>query len=39
MEGSMECPECGKKVRRGSTFCMGCGAKISDGLESSKAHS
>jgi len=35
----MECPECGKKVRRGSTFCMGCGAKISDGLESSKANS
>ncbi len=31
----MECPECGKKVRRGSTFCMGCGAKISDSLESS----
>jgi hypothetical protein len=35
----MECPECGKKVRRGSTFCMGCGAKIQNGLESSKPNS
>ncbi|MFW9799379.1 MAG: zinc-ribbon domain-containing protein [Candidatus Thorarchaeota archaeon] len=34
MEESMECPECGKKVRRGSTFCMGCGSRLATGHES-----
>ncbi|MHA2299762.1 MAG: hypothetical protein ACXACD_02280 [Candidatus Thorarchaeota archaeon] len=31
MEGSVECPECGKRSRKGSTFCMGCGNRLPDG--------
>ncbi|MFX1260549.1 MAG: tol-pal system YbgF family protein [Promethearchaeota archaeon] len=31
MEGSVECPECGKRSRRGSTFCMGCGNRLPNG--------
>ncbi|MFX1369815.1 MAG: zinc-ribbon domain-containing protein, partial [Promethearchaeota archaeon] len=25
---SVECPKCGKGMRRGSTFCMGCGERL-----------
>lgn len=25
---SVECPKCGKSMRRGSTFCMGCGERL-----------
>ena len=28
------CPECGKNVGKGSTFCLNCGSKIPEGLES-----
>jgi hypothetical protein len=28
MQGQILCPECGKRLRRGSTFCIGCGHKI-----------
>jgi len=31
MEGSVECPECGKRSRKGSTFCMGCGNRLPNG--------
>ncbi|MFW9846188.1 MAG: hypothetical protein ACFFD6_05545 [Candidatus Thorarchaeota archaeon] len=31
MEGSVECPECGKRSRKGSTFCMGCGNRLPTG--------
>ncbi|MGY5877050.1 MAG: zinc-ribbon domain-containing protein [Candidatus Thorarchaeota archaeon] len=28
MSGTEECPKCGKKVGKGSTFCIGCGTRI-----------
>jgi hypothetical protein len=28
MSGQILCPECGKRLRSGSTFCIGCGHKI-----------
>ncbi|MFW9768457.1 MAG: zinc ribbon domain-containing protein [Candidatus Thorarchaeota archaeon] len=28
MQDQILCPECGKRIRRGSTFCIGCGKKI-----------
>lgn len=31
MEGSIECPDCGKRSRKGSTFCMGCGSRLPTG--------
>ena len=28
MDNTTECPECGKKVGKGSTFCINCGARL-----------
>lgn len=33
MVDHIQCPECGKKLGKGSTFCIGCGNKIPEGLE------
>jgi len=33
MVDHLQCPECGKSVGKGSTFCLGCGNKIPEGLE------
>ncbi|MGY5858186.1 MAG: hypothetical protein RTU63_02355 [Candidatus Thorarchaeota archaeon] len=33
MVDHLQCPECGKNVGKGSTFCLGCGNKIPEGLE------
>ena len=33
MVDHIECPECGKSIGMGSTFCIGCGNKIPDGLQ------
>ncbi|MGY5881403.1 MAG: hypothetical protein RTV31_14220 [Candidatus Thorarchaeota archaeon] len=33
MVDHIECPECGKSLGMGSTFCIGCGNKIPDGLQ------
>lgn len=33
MVDHLQCPECGKKLGIGSTFCIGCGNKIPEGLE------
>ncbi len=30
MSDTIECPKCGKKVRKGSTFCFGCGVRLPD---------
>ena len=30
MQEQIRCPECGKRLRKGSTFCIGCGNKIPD---------
>lgn len=30
MHDQIQCPECGMKLRKGSTFCIGCGNKIPD---------
>jgi len=30
MQDQILCPECGKRLRKGSTFCIGCGNKIHD---------
>ncbi|MGY5863066.1 MAG: zinc ribbon domain-containing protein [Candidatus Thorarchaeota archaeon] len=32
MQDQILCPECGKRLRKGSTFCIGCGHKIPDNL-------
>jgi hypothetical protein len=34
MVDRLQCPECGKKIGKGSTFCIGCGNKIPENLES-----
>ncbi len=33
MVDHLQCPECGKNLGKGSTFCIGCGNKIPEGLE------
>ncbi|TFG97047.1 zinc ribbon domain-containing protein [Candidatus Thorarchaeota archaeon] len=33
MVDHIQCPECGKSLGKGSTFCIGCGNKIPEGLE------
>ena len=33
MVDHLQCPECGKNIGKGSTFCIGCGNKIPEGLE------
>ncbi|MCK5389342.1 MAG: zinc ribbon domain-containing protein, partial [Candidatus Thorarchaeota archaeon] len=33
MVDHIQCPECGKYLGKGSTFCIGCGSKIPEGLE------
>ncbi|TFH08101.1 MAG: hypothetical protein E4H14_07105 [Candidatus Thorarchaeota archaeon] len=33
MVDHLQCPECGKSIGKGSTFCIGCGSKIPEGLE------
>lgn len=33
MVDHIQCPECGKSLGKGSTFCIGCGHKIPEGLE------
>ncbi|TFG34931.1 hypothetical protein EU527_01085 [Candidatus Thorarchaeota archaeon] len=33
MTDQIQCPECGSKLRRGSTFCIHCGNKIADNPE------
>jgi len=30
----IECPECSKRIRKGSTFCLHCGIRIGDDMES-----
>ena len=30
----IECPECSKKIRKGSTFCLHCGIRIGDDMKS-----
>ncbi len=30
----IECPECGSKLRKGSTFCINCGSRIPENIES-----
>jgi hypothetical protein len=37
MSDQIECPKCGNKMRKGSTFCMHCGAKVSDEVLSESA--
>jgi hypothetical protein len=32
MSDQIKCPECGNKMRRGSTFCIHCGAKIPEDI-------
>jgi len=32
MSDTLKCPKCGKNVRKGSTFCMGCGARLEGNL-------
>lgn len=34
MNDQVICPTCGKRVRRGSTFCIGCGNKVPEDLPS-----
>jgi ribosomal protein L32 len=29
----IECPECGKRIRKGSTFCLHCGIRIGDDMK------
>jgi hypothetical protein len=33
MAEHLHCPECGKSIGKGSTFCLGCGSKIPENLE------
>ena len=33
MVDHLQCPECGKTLGKGSTFCIGCGNKIPEGLK------
>ena len=33
MVDHIQCPECGKSLGKGSTFCIGCGNKIPEGLQ------
>ncbi len=33
MSANIQCPECGSKLRKGSTFCINCGHKIPENLE------
>ena len=33
MSELIQCPECGSKLRKGSTFCINCGNKIPENLE------
>jgi hypothetical protein len=33
MVDRLQCPECGKSIGKGSTFCLGCGNKIPEDLE------
>ncbi|MHA2152458.1 MAG: zinc-ribbon domain-containing protein, partial [Candidatus Thorarchaeota archaeon] len=32
MQDQILCPECGKRLRKGSTFCIGCGHKIPENV-------
>jgi hypothetical protein len=37
MSDQIECPKCGNKMRKGSTFCMQCGTKVTDDALSESA--